>query len=301
MAPRDKSGPRPNLFIVGAPKCGTTAWVEYLRTHPDIFFPEIKEPHYFATDLPGMRWTDSLAKYESLFEHAGDRKIVGEGSVMYLYSEAAAQAIRDYNPHSKILIFLRAQEDFLPSLHHQYLYRFSEDIEDFEKAWRLSGKRSAAEIPEKCRDPKMLDYAAIGRFNAQVERYAKLFPSDQIHVVQFAEWTADARGTYLKILNFLGVDDDGRTDFPPVNEAKSHSNKLLGRLVAHPPKFAEAIVRILRKITGRNALGLGARAAKAIAVPGYRTTIPPALREEIRSTYKDDNNKLKRALAKLEG
>ena len=62
MAPRDKSGPRPNLFIVGAPKCGTTAWVEYLRTHPDIFFPEIKEPHYFATDLPGMRWTDSLAK-----------------------------------------------------------------------------------------------------------------------------------------------------------------------------------------------------------------------------------------------
>ena len=25
----------PNLFIVGAPKCGTTAWVEYLRTHPE--------------------------------------------------------------------------------------------------------------------------------------------------------------------------------------------------------------------------------------------------------------------------
>ena len=299
MATHAKPRPRPNLFIVGAPKCGTTAWVEYLRTHPDIFFPEIKEPHYFATDLPGMRWTTSLAKYESLFERAGDKKIVGEGSVMYLYSQTAAAAIREYNPHAKVLIFLRPQEDFLPSLHHQYLYRFSEDIEDFEKAWRLSGKRSPEQIPEKCRDPKMLDYAAIGSFDAQVSRYAKAFPPEQIHIVRFAEWAGDARGSYLEILRFLGLEDDGRTDFPPVNEAKSHSNKLLGRLVAHPPKFAEAIVRIIRKITGRNALGLGERAARAIAVSGYRTTIAPALREEIRAAYQADNRKLERTLARI--
>jgi len=42
VAQPGKARPRPNLFIVGAPKCGTTAWVEYLRTHPDIFFPEIR-------------------------------------------------------------------------------------------------------------------------------------------------------------------------------------------------------------------------------------------------------------------
>ncbi|MFO0007717.1 MAG: sulfotransferase, partial [bacterium] len=30
------SGP-PNLFIVGAPKCGTTALTRYLEAHPEVF------------------------------------------------------------------------------------------------------------------------------------------------------------------------------------------------------------------------------------------------------------------------
>ncbi len=30
---------RPNLFLVGAAKCGTTSLYEYLRQHPQIFFP----------------------------------------------------------------------------------------------------------------------------------------------------------------------------------------------------------------------------------------------------------------------
>ncbi|MBI3756314.1 MAG: sulfotransferase, partial [Deltaproteobacteria bacterium] len=38
---------KPNFFIVGAPKCGTTAMYEYLKQHPEIFMPEDeKEPFY---------------------------------------------------------------------------------------------------------------------------------------------------------------------------------------------------------------------------------------------------------------
>ncbi len=51
-------GPIPNLFIVGAPKCGTTSLYEYLRQHPQIFFPfstdgysRIKEPNHFCPEL----------------------------------------------------------------------------------------------------------------------------------------------------------------------------------------------------------------------------------------------------------
>ena len=42
---------KPNLFIIGAPKCGTTFLYYYLRQHPDIFFPSFKEPHFFGSDL----------------------------------------------------------------------------------------------------------------------------------------------------------------------------------------------------------------------------------------------------------
>ena len=45
------SAVRPNFFIVGAPKCGTSSLHEYLRRHPDVFLPEFKEPKFFCTDL----------------------------------------------------------------------------------------------------------------------------------------------------------------------------------------------------------------------------------------------------------
>ena len=42
---------KPNLFIVGAPKCGTTFLYQYLKKHPDVYFPNFKEPHFFGSDL----------------------------------------------------------------------------------------------------------------------------------------------------------------------------------------------------------------------------------------------------------
>ena len=41
----------PNFFIVGAPKCGTTALYEYLSSHPDVFLCDPKEPNYFSCDF----------------------------------------------------------------------------------------------------------------------------------------------------------------------------------------------------------------------------------------------------------
>jgi hypothetical protein len=284
---------RPNLFIVGAPKCGTTAWVDYLGSHPDIYFAEMKEPSYFAFDMPRIRLTRTLGQYERLFNRGRDRKLRGEASALYLCSDTAAQAIAEYDPAAKILIFLRRQEDFLPSLHHQFLYRFTEEIDDFEKVWRMSSDRPPETIPRHCRHPKMLDYAAMGDFETQVERFAAAFPLNQICLVWFDEWTADPRRTYLDILEFLGLEDDGRSDFQPINEAKSYRVKWLGRLVAHPPQWAEFLVGLVRRVTGRSALGIGARASKLIAAPGYRTRIPAALREEIRKHYESSNRRLR--------
>ena len=41
----------PDFFIVGHPKCGTTALYEMLRRHPQIYMPDLKEPRFFAPDL----------------------------------------------------------------------------------------------------------------------------------------------------------------------------------------------------------------------------------------------------------
>jgi hypothetical protein len=285
-----------NLFIIGAPKCGTTAWFTYLSAHRDIFFTTLKEPNFFSLDLPGIRWVSSAADYEKLFADAGAAKYRGDASSTYMMSTAAAKAISDYNPNAKIIGFVREQEDFLPSLHHEYLFSFREDIRDFEQAWRLSGKRGPSEIPKGCQEPALIDYAARGRFAEQVARYAELFPPSQLRIIRFRDWVSDPRGTYLEILDFLGLEDDGRTDFPRVNEAKSYAIPWLGRLIQHPPKPAMFFVSLLKRLFGKQSLGLHRWASDKVAIRGYTTSISPQMREEIRAFYDEDNRILEEQL-----
>jgi hypothetical protein len=37
----------PNFIIIGASKCGTDSLYQYLRAHPEIFIPDLKEPNFF--------------------------------------------------------------------------------------------------------------------------------------------------------------------------------------------------------------------------------------------------------------
>ena len=286
---------RPNLFIVGAPKCGTTAWVEYLRTHPDIFFPDSKEDCFFALDLPKFRFIHSEAEYSKLFVESGNAKIVGEASAMYLFSEAAAKAIQAYNPDARILIFLRDQEEFLPSLHNQFLREFSEEIEDFERVWRLSGMRSPKTIPAHCLEPRTLDYAAMGRFSEQVGRYIAAFPADQLRVIRFRDWVPDPRATYLKILDFLQLDDDGRNEFLQINEGVTYRSRRLVRFIFFPPAFVRKAARLVKWLTGLQGLKVYPavqRTVNLLSASGYKKRISPKLRDKIRRYYAEDNRQL---------
>lgn len=288
----------PNLFIVGAPKCGTTAWFEYLRTHPDIFFPKTKDECFFALDLPRFRLVQTDGEYARLFAGSDGAKIIGEASAMYLFSAAAANAIREFNPAARILIFLRDQEDYLPSLHNQFLREFAEEIEDFELAWNLSGRRPPETIPATCLEPRTLDYAAMGRFGEQVGRYLDAFPPEQICVLRFEDWIDDPRATYLKLLDFLGLEDDGRRNFQRVNPGATYRSRALARFVMNPPAPLQRSWRSVKKIAGppgawlyRMARTVGLRSAA-----GYEKQISAGLRDEIRRYYMDDNHRLEERL-----
>jgi len=286
--------PKPNLFIVGAMKCGTTAWYEYLRSHPDIFMSARKEPSYFAFDVPHWRHVKTEEEYSALFAGSGAAKVIGEASTTYLFSKTAAKALRDYSPSAKILIFLRDQEEYLPSLHNQFLAEFSEDIIDFETAWKLSGRRPPGTIPPACVEPRTLDYAAMGRFDEQVQRYFDAFPPDQIRLFWFRDWVEDPRSTYREILSFLGLDDDGRADFQPANKGITLRFRGLLRHLDDPPPAARKVARLFKRITGLKPAmqkSLVQKSVKLLTSAGYKG-ISPGLRDEIRSYYAEGNRRL---------
>jgi hypothetical protein len=154
-------------------------------------------------------------------------------------------------------------------------------------------------IPPGCLEPRTLDYKAMGRFGEQVQRYLAVFPPDQVRVIRFGDWTADPRATYLEILSFLGVADDGRTDFPPVNQGMTYRSRVLTRMVVSPPGRLRQAAQLLKRAgpLGRLAERLAWKAVSLLSAPGYNREIGSALRNEIRDYYSEDNRLLEQLLA----
>src|SRR5688572_6261293 len=71
----------PNLIIIGAQKCGTSALHHYIHLHPEICMSAQKELNFF---IESGNWSKGLAWYESNFGgKAGKAKIYGEASPNY--------------------------------------------------------------------------------------------------------------------------------------------------------------------------------------------------------------------------
>lgn len=141
---------KPNFFIVGAPKCGTSAMYHYLGQHPDIFIPNTadaiehalggkKEFHYFGSDLPFSRL--SRDAYLAHFAQAKNEKRLRECSVFYLYSQRASAEIKCFSPNASIIIMLRNPVDMIHAWHAQLVYWGNEDAADFDTALKLESDR----------------------------------------------------------------------------------------------------------------------------------------------------------------
>ena len=204
----------PNFFIVGAPKCGTTAWVEYPRAHPDVFFPNVKDQCYFALDLPNFRLTKTPAHYAALYANCGAAKVVGEASAMYLFSTAAAARSATTTRRRRFESLPPRTGGYLLLLHNQFLWEFAEEIEDFETAWRLSGHRSAETIPSGYSPSRerLTTRRWVGSSN-RAGQYLEGFPSSQVCVIDFRDWIANSRRSIWKSSISLACRTTGERTF----------------------------------------------------------------------------------------
>jgi hypothetical protein len=244
--------PKPNFFIVGAPKCGTTALSEYLREHPNIYMCNPKEPHFFDYDFEQYRVVKTLDEYLSLFDASTSEHIaIGDASACYLYSSIALKEIYKFDPQAKIIVMLRNPIDLAYSYHSQLFYASDENEPDFEKAWGLQGiRKEGKKIPSRCRDSALLQYAAVARLGEQIERLLTVFPREQIEIILFDEFTKSTKQVYERILNFLEVPRDNRRDFRQFNHNKSHKLETVGHLSERPPELLTKIVMQAKKLLG---------------------------------------------------
>ena len=230
---------RPNFFISGAPRCGTTALYTYLSEHPQIFMSEVKELNYFASDFPNVQKITfkSVDDYHKVFAKADERHLaVGEASPFYLFSQVAFQNMAAYDPNAKVVLILRHPVDFVESYHQLNLSLLREDEPDLTRAWDLQDlRRLGQHIPSGARQADLLLYGEVGQFGRYVERLLGVFPKEQVKVFLFDDLRADPRAVYEQLLAFIGVPSDGRVEFSPVNANFENRSALLARLF-HPPQ-----------------------------------------------------------------
>lgn len=271
---------RPNVFLVGAPKCGTTSLANWLARHPDCYLPPEKEPHYFDDYLKrGM----SLADYEGLYSAATDRQsILIDASTSYLSDEGAIAAILQYEPEAKFIAMVRNPVEMAPSFHEEVYFRGAEVESVFWKAWGLQAERALGrKMPASCQNPRMLQYATMCMLGRQIARAEQLVPKGQLLVVVLEDLKNFPRNEYLRILGFLGIPDDGRIEFPVHNSAKANKYQALTRWLR-----AAGIVK--ERLGLRKKFGVRSALMKAGRVERSRVALDGEVRLALIDEFRDD-------------
>lgn len=245
---------KPNFFVMGAPKCGTTSLHGYLRQHPEIYVPRMKEIHFFGDDLPfrrGLvkRTVNSEEKYLSLFSGAKDEKAIGDVGVWYLYSKKAPYQIKEFFPFARAIVMLRNPVEAMYSFHSTLLFSNKENIQDFSKALAAEKERKKGNLIPPGLNPEEvgeLFYKDIFKYSSQLERLFKAFKKEEVLVIIFDDLKKDTAGCYRRILRFLGVNETFKLDFKIANPSKETRFKLLGRFLYRPPSFiSKAAIKIV--------------------------------------------------------
>jgi hypothetical protein len=267
---------QPDFFIVGAPRCGTTALYEYLRQHPMVFMPEHKEPQYFGSDLAHLHAPLSRRDYLDLFRDARAGQRVGEASTWYLFSKNAAVEIAEFAPDAGIIVMLRHPVDVMYSLHGEVSFYGGETILDFEEALAAEPDRRAGLRLGPTRRPEALFYRAAVAFSEQIERYHAAFGRDRVKVILYDDFAADVPGVYADTLEFLGVATDFRPEFAVVNESKRPRSRALQALVVRPPRPVARLIPTLRRMP------LAHRLRERLLLANSRSAVRPPLDQDLR-------------------
>jgi GrpB-like predicted nucleotidyltransferase (UPF0157 family) len=232
---------KPDFFVVGAPRCGTTTLYAALRQHPQIFASVHKEPHFFGSDLtplPGAIRDE--ASYLALFAGAGDRLRAGESSVHYLSSRRAPFEIRAYAPAARILILLREPVSMAHSLYALFTRTGNEDLPTFEAALAAEEERRAGRcIPPGAYFPEGLLYTDGARYAAKVERWLEVFGREQVHCILFDDLVRDTAAVYRRALAFLGVDAGFTAELEPRRAAELARVQTIRQLRHLPPEVRQ--------------------------------------------------------------
>lgn len=243
---------KPNLFIVGAPKAGTTSLFEYLKDIPDVFLPSLKELNYFSKDdLKNSYYKDykvnSFEKYESFFKTKVRHQHLIDGSVSYFISSKAPQRIHAFNPDSKIIICIR----------NPIKRAFSHYLMDKRMGY---AKKPFEYYLKDQNSYQHKQYIENSKYFKYLNRYTEIFGGENVIVVVLEEFEKSIKHLEKRLMLKTPSESEKVVKVRKINENKTPRNLIAriaqnNRLLASELKLIipKPIVETIKPILYRNA------------------------------------------------
>lgn len=265
------SQPRPNLFLIGSMKSGTTQLSELLADHPEIFMSSPKEPCYFVDGKAlkrvwPYRWEQgywrSEERYLELFANAGAARVIAEASMVYTHAPICSgvpKRILEFIPEARFIYVMR---DPIERTISHYWHRV--------RWWREH--RPMLEALRK--DPQ---YTDVSHYAMQLREYLRYVDAARIHVLTHEALLADPAHELSRIFAWLGVNPSFRPAriLAPVNERPEVIGQVRGLGLLDRLRSNGAYARIARYVP-RPLRTLGNR----LAVRGVRPEEVPTAEAE---------------------
>lgn len=280
----DKPSARPNLFVVGAPKAGTTALWQHLGAHPEIHMSAVKEPHFFS---PVRRFRQSIvdpAEYAQLFVDGAACRYRGEASASYLTDPGASEQIRATYGSVRIIVSLR---DPVERAHSGYWtwVRIGDERRTFEEMVH-------AELEQE--QPSFLaippPQVARGYYASLLEPYLKTF-GESVLVLFFDDLVDDTRTTMHRIYDWLELDPAPAEtlDPEPVFPFQVPRNRTARRALGVPGA---------RKLGDRILRGRLRERVDGLLFEREKPPLDPELRRLLREVYAPHDERLRNLLGR---
>jgi len=227
----------PSFLIAGASKSGTTSLYSYIRQHPEIYMPYLKEIKYFSRIKNVGKYHKGIEWYKKYFKKAeelSDNVKCGEASVIYFDEPGTAELIKGTLPDVKLIFVLREPIQRAYSNYWQDREsgrKVKENFYDMIKSieWdNIHRFRNNPYLPEN----RVWAYIWVSSYQKHLRRYFNLFERENILILLFQEIVNIDESIFKKIFNFLEVDDE----FIPENIEKknrsgTYKSKILQRIL----------------------------------------------------------------------